>query len=213
MVFAAICGCVLVSRGAHAEPRAQASFSLYGSWLPRLPAVRTSTAFTWLRSVAPTELSPVGASLFGGGAFDVKCALDDRWFIPLLGVGVGAQMAPMGSVFGGADGSVVELQPWTAIQVLILGPGWGVRKKERRWMWSAVVRTGASFVSMKALIGTGADALFVNASRWEPLLRGEAEFCRRFDPTSRLCVFVAPHLYESGWANGGSAGVSWELGP
>jgi hypothetical protein len=93
-------------------------------------------------------------------------------------------------------------------------PGIGVRLTARRWMLGASVRAYVVGLGMDATVAAGGGSSDLSIpSRIGLGARADVEGCRRLDPMNRLCVFVAPTIYEFGLVNGGSAGLRWELGP
>jgi hypothetical protein len=209
---AAISACPEPAR-AESLPPIEASVNTYVSWLPRMPSVTFGGADTWLREVPSAEAKYKSQGLFWGLGGDMAIAWNDRWLIPVLGFEFALAVGSSPRVLVSADGTIVELRPWTAIRTTFLGPGFGVRGKQRRWMWSAFLQTGASYLMMKAQVAAGTEAVSAEAGRWSPVLRAVAEVCRRLDPVTRACVFAAPHAYDFGWANGISGGLRWEFGP
>ncbi|MDB4998606.1 MAG: hypothetical protein JWM74_6038 [Myxococcaceae bacterium] len=191
----------------------ESSFDVY------LRSLRTTPRFTYhavendLRAIGGGKVPSTGAASFLGAALDLGLAVDDRWMLPLLGIGGGVSLGSHARVLTSIDGSMVELRPWTMLEGEVLLPGFGVRFKERRWLFAAALRTGYSFMSMKGTVTNlvGTSDLDLGASSFA--LRLPVEACRRIDPMERACLVVTPHLYEFGWATGASVAVRWEWGP
>lgn len=110
------------------------------------------------------------------------------------------------------DGSVARLRPWSAYRADILLPGIGYRVKHRRLMFAAAVRTGISVLKMYGSVAAGAERAALDATGASFLLQAELEACRRLDPTTRACLFVAPRLYEQRLINGATFGFRMEWG-
>lgn len=190
-----------------------------GSFDVYVRALRTTPRFTYqpiandLRTIGGGKVPSTGAASFLGTSVDLGLAVDDRWTLPLLGLGGGVSLGSHPRVLTSIDGSMVELRPWTMFEVEVLLPGFGVRFKERRWLFAAALRTGYSIMSMKGTVTNlvGTSDLSLAASSFA--LRLPVEACRRIDPIERACLVVTPHLYEFGWATGASVAVRWEWGP
>jgi len=183
-------------------------------WLPSAPRYSLDRVETPLRTVGAGDLAAAGATGWLGAEADLACTIADRWQIPLLGVGVYGPVGSYARVVAASDGSLVELRPSTGLLVDVPLPGLGVRVKERRFLFTAAVRTAIVLTGMDARVANGAS--FVDAGRVNATVfavRAEITACRRFDPEARACLFVAPNVYEVGFANGGSLGLRWEWGP
>ncbi len=191
----------------------ESSFDVYAR------ALRTTPRFTYhavqndLRALDGGKVSSTGAASFLGASIDLGLAVDDRFLLPLLGIGGGVSLGSHARVLTSIDGSMVELRPWTMLEGEVLLPGLGVRFKERRWLFAAALRTGYSFMSMKGSVTNlvGTSDLDLGATSFA--LRLPVEACRRLDPMERACFVVTPHLYEFGWATGASVALRWEWGP
>ena len=158
-------------------------------------------------------LPSIGPLTLGGAALDVGWALDDRMVFPVFGFGFDTALGASPRVMTSIDGSIAEVRPWTAWMYDIGLPGVGVRFKEQRWMFEALVRTGVAILQMNGSVATGAEAQEVTAKAATFYVRIQGQACRRLDPTQRVCVFVAPSVYEFGFGNGASVGFRWEIGP
>lgn len=147
-----------------------------------------------------------------GPSLDVELTLDDRWRVPIIG---GATYWAAGSydrVVTSLDGSIASVRPWSAFRADLLLPGIGRRWKHRRNMWGVSLRSGVSFMQMGGSVASAAesDALELSAATF--VLQAEIEACRRLDPTTRICLQVAPRLYEHELMNGLTFGIRMEWG-
>lgn len=191
----------------------EASAEVYGRYFRTTPRLSYEPIENDLRSIPGGKLARSAPMGFFGASAELGLAIDDRWVVPLLGVGGAVPAGHQTRVLTSIDGSMVELRPWTTLYGEALLPGLGVRFKERRWLFSAVLRTAVSFLGVHGSITDlrGASALYFTASSFA--LRLPVEACRRIDPVERVCVVVTPHLYDLGWASGASVSLRWEWGP
>jgi len=135
-----------------------------------------------------------------------------RWRVRRFGFGYVHGPGPYDAVITARDGSIVRMQPWTADSLDIYLPGVGYRMKRRRWMFGASLRTGASFLAMDGLVADGVEWAPVETKRVTFLLQAELEACRRLDPTTRVCLQVAPRIYDHTLLNGVMFGLRAEWG-
>ncbi|HEY8090402.1 MAG TPA: hypothetical protein VIF09_21220 [Polyangiaceae bacterium] len=211
----------LVPRPARADNRwrLQTSFDARDEWIRSMPSLSLHSPFD-----TPSRTLPAGATLPSTGSqqfatltWDAGATVNDRWMVPLFGIQFGWAAGTSSEVVSSIDGSIVTLHPWSADVATLLLPGFGVRQKVRRWMFEASLRPVASFLWMSAMVASGASStdletkgdLFAATAG----LRADLEVCRRTDPVQRVCLIVAPALYEFGPLNGGSIGLRWEVGP
>lgn len=201
-------------------------------WSPRTPPLRVEAqtsldlfAKRFFTLTAPTILASAdtrgggrgamlgeGLTLVGAGA-GAGLVFDDRWLLPVVHAELSMATGRSPRVLTALDGSIAEIHPWTAKEVVLHMLGFGVRGKHRRWMAEASVMPGLALTWMDASIARGdvstpATALLVSFS-----LRAEIAGCRRLDPEHRFCVVLAPIVYEHGFFNGGALGLRWETGP
>jgi hypothetical protein len=155
----------------------------------------------------------VGPLTLGGVGFDAGVALDDRIMFPILSFGFNTALGQSPRVVSSVDGSFADVRPWTAWMYDIGLPGLGFRFKERRWLFSILIRPGVSYLSMNGAVASGPDTHDVTMTALSLYARVQVEACRRIDPTQRVCLFVAPSVYEFGFGTGGTAGIRWEIGP
>jgi hypothetical protein len=190
------------------------SFGGQFEWMPYVPSLGVPTTSTPVRTIEGGTLPPSGSLFFAGAQADSSLVVRSRLVVPLVGISGALAAGNSSAVVTTLDGSIAEVRPWTAYRVECLLPGIGVRLTRRRWTVSAWARGYVVGVGMGASIATaGGSSDLSSPSRFGLAVRAELEGCRRLDPLNRLCMFVAPALYEFGPFNGGSAGLRWELGP
>jgi hypothetical protein len=182
------------------------------AWTRSLPALTSPSSLTAAREVPEVKV-PIGGSLLAAGAgFDLGATIDDRLFLPLLGAGFYGAVGSYDTVVSSADGSIVHAHPWTTYDADLLLPGIGYRMKRRRFMFVASLRTGVSAMFMSGSVAGGRGETLVSLSGVSGLLQAELEACRRLDPMTRLCVQVAPRIYDFGFMNGATLGLRVEWG-
>jgi hypothetical protein len=170
---------------------------------------------TPLRTARPGTLPSIGPEDFVGGGVDCALVSNDRLLWPIIGLTVAGAVGQSPRVVTSLDGTMVEMHPWTAVNITVLLPGFGVRAKERRWMFAALARPIVTATTMAYTLANGATSVDpdARASAATIGLRADLEVCRRLDPATRACLFVSPNLYEYRWLDGGSVGLRWEAGP
>ncbi len=178
-----------------------------------LPALNLEdTAGTSARA-SVTGKAPMAGGLRTLGAYtDIRLVLGHRLTLPMGGLGVQTPVGDQAAVRTALDGSLVTMHPSRTLVVDILGPGLGIRATERRFFFEATVRLSILWLSMPGDIAAGAEASETRLYGLAPGVRMELSGCRRLDPTNRLCLTVAPHVYEVAFANGVSVGLSWIWG-
>lgn len=165
------------------------------------------------RTLHAQDVAAGGGSVTAlGGSFDVSVVLDDHWLLPGFGFGAYAAIGTYPSVLTSVDGSVARVRPWTMVELDLLGPGIGYRIKKRRFMFSGTLRAGLSMLRVGSSIASGADAQEEALTRFSPLVQAELEACRRVDPVTRVCLQIAPRLYNFGGLNGATFGLRVEWG-
>lgn len=147
-----------------------------------------------------------------GGHFDSRFVINDRWLIPFFGGGLYGATGSYDTVLTAIDGSVATLRPSTLFRVEALLPGLGYRYKHRRNMLAISVRPGFSGLRMSGAVADGRGSEAVDFKGTAFLVQAEFQACRRLDPEFRICVDVAPRLYEAVVANGAMVGLSMEWG-
>ena len=203
----------LEGRAAAAESQLEldgafAAFGTYMRAMPPLPLASSDAART-----LSGRLPSVGHLTLAGASGDLTLTLDRHIVLPIAGIGLSAAVGSSPRVLSSVDGSIVEQRPWTTYMGDLLLPGIGYRIKERRWMFSGVVRTGLSYVSTSGSAASGADTSEIRGSALSVMVRVELEACRRIDPTERVCFAVSPSIYQFGFGNAVTAGLRWEFGP
>jgi hypothetical protein len=196
--------------------RADVDFQLAGTtgaaWMRALPALRSPALSTAARDV-PDARIPVGGSLtWMGAGLEIGMTVDAHIVIPGIGVAAYAAVGSYDTVLTSADGSIATVRPWSAYRIDMPLPGIGYRVKERRWMFQADVRTGLSVLSMNGTIAGGSSETETSLTAISGVLVAEVEACRRLDPVTRVCVQVAPRIYDFGFMNGGTLGLRVEWG-
>jgi len=207
-----VCAILCVASPAHADLDFQVSGTAGVSWLRSMPALKSPETLTSARQVPDGKL-PSGGSIFAlGGAFDMGVSVDDRWIVPVLGFAGYGAIGSYDTVVTSIDGSIARVHPWTSYQVDVLLPGIGYRVKRRRFMFAATIRSGFSYFGASGVVSGGALSTPFSASDFSPLVQAELEACRRLDPLTRVCLHVAPRIYDFGFLNGATFGLRVEWG-
>ena len=196
--------------------RADVDFQLAGTagaaWTRSLPALPTPSVTTAAREV-PESRVPIGGSLtWVGAGFELGMTIDDHIVIPGFGIAGYGAVGSYDAIVTAADGSIARVRPWSAYRLDVLMPGIGYRVKHRRFMFEASLRTGISAMYMGGSIAGGASESETKLSAFSGVLQAELEACRRLDPVTRLCVQVAPRIYDFGFMNGATLGLRVEWG-
>lgn len=202
----------LVPKDARADFDFQLSMGTNARWMSATPAMAAPQLTTFTREVAAGDIPMRGGMTMLGVYVDAAVTLDDRWVIPLLGAGYHHALGSYDAVITSRDGSIVRMQPWTTDSLDIYLPGLGYRMKRRRWLFGGAIRTGASFLAMNGLLADGPSWASLETTRATFLLQAELEVCRRLDPVTRLCVHVAPRIYDHTLLNGVMFGIRGETG-
>lgn len=203
---------VAASEPARADVDVQLATTAGAAWTRALPALTTPSVTTGAREV-PEARIPIGGSLtWMGAGFELGMTVDDRILIPGVGIAGYAAVGSYDTVLSAADGSIARVRPWTAYRLDILLPGIGYRMKHRRYMFEASLRTGVSAMYMGGSISGGAGDTATSLSAYAGVLQAELEACRRLDPVTRVCVQVAPRIYDFGFMNGATLGLRVEWG-
>lgn len=202
----------VVPREARADFDFQLSMGVSARWMRATPAMAAPPLTTFTRAIAAGDVPMRGGVTMLGGYVDAAITLDDRWMLPMIGGGYYRALGSYDAVVTSRDGSIVRMQPWSAESFDILLPGLGYRLKKRRWMFGGALRTGASFLAMDGLLADGAEWASFETKRVTFLLQAELEACRRLDPTTRVCLQVAPRIYDHELLNGVMFGLRAEWG-
>lgn len=205
-------GTLLVPKDARADFDFQLSMGTNARWMRATPALQAPQLTTPTRAIDAGDVPMRGGTTMLGAYLDAAVTLDDRWVLPLLGGGYYHALGSYDAIITSRDGSIVRMQPWTADSVDIYLPGVGYRLKRRRWMFAAAIRTGASFFAMDGLLADGVQWTEMETKHVTFLLQAEIEACRRLDPTTRVCLQVAPRIYDHELLNGVMFGLRAEWG-
>jgi hypothetical protein len=210
-ILAAAC---LPAEEARADWDPQLATSMNGAWLRRTPALASKGVSTSARAVSAGALESPSRSSIGliGLSGDFEVTVDDRWKVLVFGGSFYWALGSYDTTVTSIDGSIATLQPWTTVRGDLLLPGVGRRWKHRRTMWAAAVRTGIGFMAMGGEVGAGADRTPLPLGATGFLVELELEACHRLDPTTRVCVQVAPRLYDHELMNGLTFGLRMEWG-
>ena len=198
-----------------AIPNDQVSVLLHASvgadWLRQVPRLSLD-AVSPERTIAPQTLPSAGPLAMWRAQAGLDVVVSRRWIVPLFAMAVGAAIGPSDRVVTAADGSFIQMRPWTTGMMTFLGPGAGVRFTNRRWTLSGDVRGVISYVWMRADVVSGGTINGDTISAWVPALRADLQACRRVGPLDHACVYVEARAYETTFFNGGSLGLRWEFG-
>lgn len=202
----------LLAESGVASPRVRLDLrgSLDGSYLTSGPSLSLSQD----AALSGTTSGRTGSFGFMGAGGDVGLAIGPHWTIALLGLhGYGA-VGSYPSRLGSIEGTLVQVEPWTASLWEVDVGGFGLRTTVRRWAFELGVTTGFALMVVKLAQVQGATAqeLDTAATGLSPLVKAGLSVCRRLDPSQRVCLGVAPNIYEFGFMNGGSLSLRWELG-
>ena len=208
----ALVAAVLTSRPAHADWDLQVSTMVAGGWLRNMPSYVADEVDTSARRIRQSDVKARGGLGMIGIGMDTELTIDDRWKVPILGATAWWTLGDYARQVSSDDGSIATLRPWTTSRMDVLLPGIGRRFKYRREMVSFAVRTGVSYTKMDGTVAAGPDTRSLDLMKVTPLLQAEIEGCRRLDPTTRVCLWVAPRIYEYGWFNGIAIGLRMEWG-
>lgn len=199
-------------RPARADFDIQAAVTGGVSWRRAVPTLTGEATSTAARDV-PESGVPIGGALTSlGAAFDLGVTIDDRWIVPTLGLGGYGALGSYDTVVTSADGSIARVRPWTTYEIDALLPGLGYRAKQRRFMFSASVRSGLTYLHANGSVAGGGDEQPMKLSGYSLLVQAEIEACRRLDPMTRACLHIAPRIYDFGFMNGATFGLRVEWG-
>lgn len=212
VVVAITAALLFLPRIARADAALQLILSPGVTWTRETPSMPMDQTSTYVRDIPKTNLPTRGGLASIGGYLDTQITFGDRNTMPLFGFGMYGAVGSYDGITTSADGSIVRLRPWTAMRYDVLLPGVGARWKHRRWMFETGIRTGIAVLGMRGSVAIGADSRRVDPVGVSFLLMGQASVCRRLDPWQRLCIEVAPRLYDFGFLNGATAGLRYEWG-
>lgn len=204
---------ILFARPAAADYDLQLSAGLGAGYLRKTPDLDTKAVSTLARDIAAGTVAARGGGIWMLGAtVDMQLTFDDRWVLPLLGGTLAWGVGSYDRVASGLDGSIATFRPHTAFRGDLYFVGFGRRWKHRRFMYGVVARTGFSRLVMDGSVAAGADAIPLSMGANTFLFQIEAEGCRRLDPERRICLQVAPRIYEHEAINGVTFGLRVEWG-
>ena len=185
------------------------------AYMRSTPSFTTDELSTSARDIAQgTSIGGAGSMTLLGSTLDVIMTFRSGLLVPLGGLGVYLPVGSYGRVITSADGSIAELRPWSAYRVDVPLPGIGYRVNRRRYTFGGSVRTGVAWMRMSGSIAAGGESEAMRPTRSGFVLQAELEVCRRFDPTTRGCIQLAPRVIDLGGPlNGGllSLRVEWGI--
>jgi hypothetical protein len=164
------------------------------------------------RTIGEQKITSAGSLMMWRAQVGLDLVFSRRWVFALGGFGVGSAVGASNRIVTAADGSPLEMRPWSTGIVTVSGPGVGVRLTKRRWTFAANSRVAVSYMWMGANVVTGRTINEVNLSGWIPSLRVDAELCRRVGPLDHACLYIETRAYDTSAFNGGSAGLRWDFG-
>ena len=213
LVAAAACVALLIaSSPARADVDFQVATGGGVKWMPTLPTLRGEATSTSARELPAQDVATGGAVTAVGGSFDLGMVINDRWIVPGFGFGGYAAVGSYPTILTSVDGSIAHVRPWTMVEIDVLMPGLGYRVKRRRFMFSAALRTGVSIMRVSGSIAGAGEAQPMPLTGASMMAQVEIEACRRLDPATRLCLQIAPRLYDFGSLNGATFGMRVEWG-
>jgi len=183
-----------------------------GAWMRGLPKLTNEPLSTTSRELASRRLEVPGSVTAFGGYFEIGASVNDRFLVPLVGIGGYAAGGLYDPVVTSLDGSITRVRPWTTTRFDGLLPGFGYRVKQRRWMFGFAARAGFSVISVRGGVASGIGWDDLELTALSPLLQAELEACRRLDPVTRVCLQVAPRIYDGVFMNGATFGLRMEFG-
>jgi len=192
----------------------EASIDLRFAHLRNFPDVEHAAADEADGRPLPEAKVPGGqAENFLGVGLGLELAMHDRVRVPLLSFALSSAIGSSPRVYGTIDGSIVEVDTWRTGLMVIGLPGYGVRIKERRWMFEAALQPGIAYLFTSGYVAAGTQRAATSFHAGSLVLQADLAACRRLDPVERACLFVTPALYEFGWLNAWTVGLRWEVGP
>jgi hypothetical protein len=196
-------------RGIGVELRVGTGFAVTRA-IPEL-ALSNDMALPSREAVSGTLPTAGGFRAFGGFA-DATLVLRPRVSFPMFGLGAYLPLGDHAPVFSAVDGSIATVQPWRMFSVDVLGPGIGIRTTERRYFFEATARIALLYMGGKAQLAAGREVVDAEVYGVAVGLRAEVSACRRLDPENRVCLTLAPRLYESAVLSGGNLSLTWVWG-
>lgn len=212
ITLASIVSITTIESDARADFDFTLSMGMNTRWMRATPALKATAITTSARDLPDADIPMRGGLWLLGGYVDTAATLDDRWVVPIFGGGFYGAVGSSDAIITSRDGSIVRAQPWTTGNFELYLPGLGYRVNKRRWMFGAAMRTGVSVIWMDGLLADGAQYAPMDLKTATFLLQGEVEACRRLDPTTRVCLQVAPRIYDHELLNGVMFGIRAEWG-
>lgn len=184
------------------------------SYIDRFPELKISQDVVGPRALSSGTVVHGSSSLVTGGlGFDFGIVLDDRWRLGGIGGSYESSMGTSARRRAYVDGNVAELRPWTASRFGFDFGGVGQRYKYRRWQFGWMVTGSVIVTTMNVSVASGAGSEDAWGAAVALSIHGQAEACRRLDLESRVCVAVAPDVFDGGYfMRGGSLLARWEWG-
>ena len=184
------------------------------SYIDRIPELRISQDVIGPRALSSGTVVHGSTSLVTGGVgFDFGIVLDDRWRIGGIGGSYESAIGTSARRRAYVDGSIAELRPWTASRFGFDFGGVGQRYKYRRWQFGWLVSGSVIVTTMNISVASGAGSEDAWGAAVALSIHGQAEACRRLDLESRVCLAVAPDVFDGGYfMRGASVFARWEWG-
>jgi hypothetical protein len=192
----------------------EANADLRVSYIDRIPELKISQDVAGPRSLSSGTVVHGNTSLVTAGlGFDFGLVLDDRWRIGGFGGSYESSIGTSARRRAYVDGSIAELRPWTASRFGFDFGGVGQRFKHRRWQFGWLVTGSVIVTTMNVSVANGASSEDAWGAAVALSFHGQAEACRRLDLESRVCLVVAPDVFDGGYfMRGGSVFARWEWG-
>lgn len=192
----------------------EASADFRVSYIDRIPELKISQDVVGPRALASGTVVHGSSSLVTGGVgFDFGLVLDDRWRVGGIGGSYESSMGTSARRRAYVDGSIGELRPWTASRFGFDFGGVGQRYKYRRWQFGWMVAGSVIVTTMNVSVANGAGSEDAWGAAVALSVHGQAEACRRLDLESRVCLVVAPDVFDGGYfMRGASVFARWEWG-
>ncbi len=179
----------------------------------RIPTLRLSEDTSLSSRELVSGTLPTAGGFRGlGGYADFAYVVRPRLTIPLAGLGFYGAVGDHAPVRSAVDGTLATVQPWRMFAIDLLGPGLGLRLTRRRYFFEVAARVGAVVYGGKAALAAGRDAVDADVVGIAFSARAELSGCRRLDPEQRVCLSLAPRLYEVRPLAGASLNLSWVWG-
>ncbi len=186
-------------------------FGVGVDWIRQMPRLNLEEVDSE-RFVSEQKITSAGSLMAWRAQLGIDLMFSRRWILGIGGIAVGSAIGPSDRVVTAADGSPVEMHPWTTGIVTLVGPGVGIHLHKRRWTVAASSRVALTHMWMHSTVVTGRTTNDAAVLGWIPSLRLDLAICRRVGPQDNACVYVETRAYDTTSFNGGSAGLRWEFG-